>query len=713
MASNGSSSKSTRKHTTQACDECKRRKSKCNGQQPCARCMTSESDCQYSGVDGRAQRRMLRRMLRQQRESQPNVHHSATKQNNLQSPLPDTSGLPSSRPAPLTITDDLELLSQPNVPASPSGSQQIEQDLSLGSTYVFLKRACTHLSVLGKTHPREVTREQENADIGPANSLLIMPGRHQATQYIDCFFSHMNATYRYLLRDKINHLLELNYQDQMAHISDDASLALFLSVLACGCIWIASWKGHDLSGCRARASSLLRGAEEKLRKATTILPPSMTSLQANFAYCQALVACHRYDSAWLALGQTIRLCQIIGMGKRRAGLTPREEFEWRGLFWSIFMLDRYLGLFLDRPFGINARDISVALPRELPVGVDHQIGTEERDLVPGTVAHIKILQIAGCAMASLNSANGISQADQEQLIPAFEAKIADWERETPDFFHSDQSKVQGAFYSVPWLFKRQQRTVRSAYYLTQMLLYRGSLLHDFTKKTPNSLLSATPQLSAYSRKCRDAAMSMAELAAEFTRDNTCNPSFWGTSHSIFCAVAILVVSCLLFDDRVRLEPVIEGAMKAHLAMTVSSSPGRQRLLEVQNSSGAAYARFPADLAQDSHSMAQDILHEATAPAGSERICDGAIDIEIIAPRPQNQQQLVPADMTSQDAALLQSLQMQAMFGNASMNDESTEESQAQSQLHMDSFGEFQSELQKMMDIGFDKAMYNNDLNSFF
>ncbi|KAF5007173.1 hypothetical protein FDECE_6483 [Fusarium decemcellulare] len=650
MASNGSSSKGTRKNITQACDECKRRKSKCNGQQPCTRCTTSESDCQYSGVDGRAQRRILRRMLRQQRESQPNVHHSATKQNTLQAPLPDTSELPSARPTQLKITDDLELLSQPNVPTSPSGSQQIEQDLSLGSTYVFLKRVCTHLSVLGRTHPREVTREQENADISPANSLLIMPGRHQATQYIDCFFSHMNATYRYLPRDKMNHLLDLNYQDHTAHMSDDASLALFLSVLACGCIWMASWKSHDLSGCRARASSLLRGAEEKLRKTTTKLPPSMTSLQANFAYCQALVACHRYDSAWLALGQTIRLCQIIGLGKRRAGLTPREEFEWRGLFWSIFMLDHYLGLFLDRPFGINTRDISVTLPQEPPTGMDHQIGSEERDLVLGTVAHIKILQIAGRVMTSLNSADRISQADQEQLIPAFEAKIADWERETPDFFHSDQSKVQGAFYSVPWLFKR--------------------------------------------RKCRDAAMSMAELAAEFTRDNTCNPSFWGTSHSIFCAVAILVVSCLLFDDRARLEPVIEGAMKAHLAMTVSSSPGRQRLLE------------------DSHSMAQNILHEATAPAGSDRICDGAVGIESIAPHPQNQQQLVPADMTSQDAALLQSLQMQAMFGNASMNDESTER-QAQSQLHVDSFGEFQSELQMMMDIGFDKAMYNNDLNSFF
>lgn len=68
--------------------------------------------------------------------------------------------------------------------------------------------------------------------------------------------------------------------------------------------------------------------------------------------------------------------------------------------------------------------------------------------------------------------------------------------------------------------------------------------------------------SELGQKCRNTASSMAELAAEFADGETYIPVFWGTSHSIFCSVAILVVSLLVYDDRPICEAVIESGDKS-------------------------------------------------------------------------------------------------------------------------------------------------------
>ncbi len=145
--------------------------------------------------------------------------------------------------------------------------------------------------------------------------------------------------------------------------------------------------------------------------------------------------------------------------------------------------------------------------------------------------------------------------------------------------------------------------IRSAYHFTNMLLYRGFLLHDFTSRVPNAPAMVPSELG---QKCRDAAISMAELASEFANDDTYNPVFWvclrnpvsfdsklptlcqGTSHFIFCSIAILVVSLLVYDDRATLEAVIESGMKAHMKLSNIGNTQRQRLLEVCPSSNSAF-----------------------------------------------------------------------------------------------------------------------------
>jgi hypothetical protein len=87
---------------------------------------------------------------------------------------------------------------------------------------------------MGKALPRNITREGEDINDSSEISILILPDKAQATEYIDCFFDHLNATYRYLPRGKMNTILDRLYQNEHELLRDDASLALFFSVVGSG-----------------------------------------------------------------------------------------------------------------------------------------------------------------------------------------------------------------------------------------------------------------------------------------------------------------------------------------------------------------------------------------------------------------------------------------------------------------------------------------------
>lgn len=102
------------------------------------------------------------------------------------------------------------------------------------STHAFLGRVCGQLSHLGRALPREATREMEHTDKSPPRSMLILPDKSQALEYLDCFFDHLNATYRYLSRAKMQGLLERVYNDDAEVLQCDATMALFLSIIGNG-----------------------------------------------------------------------------------------------------------------------------------------------------------------------------------------------------------------------------------------------------------------------------------------------------------------------------------------------------------------------------------------------------------------------------------------------------------------------------------------------
>lgn len=114
---------------------------------------------------------------------------------------------------------------------------RIDDPITAGdaSTHAFLKSVYTHLQSMGQVLPRNLHRPAEGILEGDsAASIFFPPERHLAREYIDCFYEHSNATYRYIPRSQIEHLLFGFYAQDEEFLQDDASMSVLLLVMAVG-----------------------------------------------------------------------------------------------------------------------------------------------------------------------------------------------------------------------------------------------------------------------------------------------------------------------------------------------------------------------------------------------------------------------------------------------------------------------------------------------
>jgi hypothetical protein len=100
---------------------------------------------------------------------------------------------------------------------------------------------------------------------------------------------------------------------------------------------------------------------------------------------------NHFNTAWVALGSTIRMGQIIGFQKQHLNtdyIDMFEEMNRRSCFWAIFMLDRYLSTALGRPMMLNECDITIPMPEQSSTDMNG-LEPQEVKLMAGMVAHTK------------------------------------------------------------------------------------------------------------------------------------------------------------------------------------------------------------------------------------------------------------------------------------------------------------------------------------
>lgn len=141
--------------------------------------------------------------------------------------------------------------------------------------------------------------------------------------------------------------------------------------------------------------------------------------------------------------------------------------------------------------------------------------------------------ITGHAISRLYSGK-TDDRERQDVINGLEGELEEWLRQTPLFFHPVYQQSEGELgetvYDIQWVFRRQQRTVRSAYYFTCMLIYRGNLLREFLNSVPNQPLPMAP--SVQTRKCVNNALAMTRLAMDISSDTNHNGAFWVSKRDV-------------------------------------------------------------------------------------------------------------------------------------------------------------------------------------
>ncbi|OJI98092.1 hypothetical protein ASPVEDRAFT_79758 [Aspergillus versicolor CBS 583.65] len=570
-----------KKYVTRACDICKKRKCKCDGLEMCitptgytpicgifleVQTDVAEIDCSYNTSYKRVKRPRLDDG--QVQAGRPPSQH----QNETICHSPNG-------------TDDARL------------STEIEGDDGDASTHAFLKSVYTHLQSMGQVLPRNLHRPAEQILEGDSPASIFFPlERHFAQEYIDCFYEHSNATYRYIPRSQIEHLLDGFYAQEEKVLQDDAGMAVLLLVMAIGCVWLASWRNLDLGEQKTKGSRLFKAGKRRLAQVDTVYPPTTIILQGHVLECQFYLALNMFNTAWISLGNAIRLGQMAGFQRAIKQEYSLQEWSRRGIFWSLYMMDRYLSAALGRPMALDDSDITLPYPRP---GLEGDLGKNEVGLTKGVVSHIKLTQITGKILKQLYPADKHSRAQKrDDIVNDIEHDLQIWLEETPSFFHpkgNDGSEAGGylAFFEIPWIFKRQQRTVRAAFNFTTILLYRGYLLDEFLQ--PNVPRRGIPSSKPAVEKCVEAALRLASFAADIETDETYNSVYWVTTHLTFCAISILTVYMTLYNDpdqQRAIETVLEKAMRGHRKLDNSINNQSQRLLEESRSIAQAIQASP-------------------------------------------------------------------------------------------------------------------------
>ena len=104
--------------------------------------------------------------------------------------------------------------------------------------------------------------------------------------------------------------------------------------------------------------------------------PYFQSVQAFLLLAIALRARNKDGAAWQTLGQAIRIAQSIGLHRRLDSSivqTPRKEDQENGdedlssrVWWTCYCLEKVMGLEVGRPISIRDRDCNQVMPRAGP-----------------------------------------------------------------------------------------------------------------------------------------------------------------------------------------------------------------------------------------------------------------------------------------------------------------------------------------------------------
>ncbi|KAF2449753.1 hypothetical protein P171DRAFT_199257 [Karstenula rhodostoma CBS 690.94] len=612
-----------RRRVTRACDECRRKKIKCDGKQPCTHCTVYSYECTYDQPSNR--RRTAAPQYIEALETQlkraktilslvfptldigdasidahlqsgmlPQFPASQTRPQAIQEP----HGAPR-RHEPARAEEPADSHLESMVKAT--GNLDLDEDGNWdyhghSSGLSFMRRIqqeygdiidgkAPSASLFKYRPPSQVLDSPTSAQPSPADSTALpagtdLPPKKIARALCDNALIDASAMLRvvhlpsfYKSLDRIYEITPENYSN-----AENTFLPLLYAVLALGSLF-PKVTNQELAGVEGHADEGYKyfRASRQLLDVTDCR--DLTSLQAIVFMIQFLQSTAKLSTCYSYIGVALR--SSIRMGMHRSfniNFTPIEAETRKRLFWAIWRMDTYVGAMLGLPHFIEDENVD----QDYPTEVDDEYITETEilpmpkgkiSIMHASNAHVKIVRILSKICKYVYPTKGTQNGGKHSVTYSVSyAKIREIEQSMQQWLDELPMALKPGGEAPP-IILRVQQLLRMAFAHAQLLLYRPFL--HYVSSSERSKASVDQRAFACASACISVSRNIIHISAEMKKRGLLVGAYWFSMYTTFFSVISIIYFVLenptsqtsreLFRDAVEGKELLDYFAKRSLA----------------------------------------------------------------------------------------------------------------------------------------------------
>ncbi|KAI5917950.1 fungal-specific transcription factor domain-containing protein [Camillea tinctor] len=632
-----------RRRVTRACDECRRKKIKCDGKQPCTHCQVYSYECTYDKPSNRRRNpapqyiealenklsraeTLLRKFMPDVDLNDPNLDPSVQQEFRMREQARLRAAAMRSEQSNQAAIDgqlqsmietvgqlDLDETGDYDFHGMSSGSvffKRMKEHFRtlLGQDYQvpFLPRAPRPAGVLNLDSPRSASSSPWEPT--PAPDVYDLPPKERAIALCSESLDNATCLLRIVHKPSFYKVLDSLYEKpgEAFGRNDNRNLALAYSVMALGCMYnVPNDEGAETTPYKASVDEALKyyGSARVLLQDITECR-DVTSLQALLFMILFIQSISNLSTCYGFVGIALRSALRMGLHRHlpNVQLNPIEIETRRRVFYICRQMDTYVSALLGFPLLLNDDDID----QPLPTPVDDQYITKEGISLPppGTPsffeafnAHVKLMAILSKVVKNIYPLKGIEQNVVEGDGPPYAsymisyAKVKEMEEELQQW--NEQLPVTWRpNCEGPEEVVRVRNLLRFAYAHVQMVLYRP-FLHYVSPR-----ISAGKDVNERAYACGAASISVARnivhIGTEARKQVSLVGPYWFTLFSEFFAIISLVFFVLENQDKPGTTEIFADAVAGRDMINdiASKSMAADR---ISNALGMLFDQLPPNL----------------------------------------------------------------------------------------------------------------------
>ncbi|KAI1173901.1 hypothetical protein F4777DRAFT_416198 [Nemania sp. FL0916] len=599
-----------RRRVTRACDECRRKKIKCDGKQPCTHCQVYSYECTYDKPSNRRRNpapqyiealenklsraeTLLRKFMPDVDLNDPNLDPQVQQEFRMREQARLKAAAAQKEQAKSGTSDgqlqsmissagqlDLNETGDYDFHGTSSGSvffKQMKKHFRtlLGRDYQipFMPRPPRASGVTTLDSPRPTPSSPWATTPGP--SMQNLPAKERAIALCSESLDNATCLLRIVHKPTFYSMLDGLYEkpsDQFG-IEDKRNLALAYAAMALGCMYNVS--DHSATKTPAYKESIdealnfYSSARFFLQDITECR--DLTSLQALLFMILFLQSISNLSTCYGFVGIALRSALRMGLHRHlpHVKLDPIESETRRRVFYICRQMDTYVSALLGFPLLLNDDDID----QLLPTAVDDQFITKDGITTPpphtpssyieAFNAHVKLMDLLSKVVRNVyplkRSDPKVAEGDESQYasymvsyarIKEMEEELQQWKDRLP---YAWRPNPEGPVEVV-----RIRNLLRFAYAHVQMVLYRP-FLHYVSPR-----FCASKDISERAYGCGATYITVARniihIGTEMRKQVSLVGPYWFTLFSEFFAIISLVFFVLENQDKPGSKEILADAI---------------------------------------------------------------------------------------------------------------------------------------------------------